>query len=184
METLEQIRETVTENALVASLAPKISIENFASKLATRNIAWMIPNVTSFINLGFNPICFVNGIDKSLQTFILELLKILGNTIETEEKKLEAYAIASAMLPTYFWFQWHEMEHIAKEMGLTQKESHDAIYETLKASLELIYNRNLSYEEVTDLIPVKPIEENEAEIKDILNTKLLGLFNTIKPLSK
>ena len=36
-------------------------------------------------------------------------------------------------------------------------------------------------EEVTDLIPVKPIEENEAEIKEILNIKLLGLFNKIKP---
>ena len=184
METLEQIRETVSKNALVVSLAPKISIENFGSKLATKNIARMIPNATSYFNLGFNPICFANGIDESLKTSILEMLEVLGNTFETDEKKLEPYAIASAMLPTYFWFQWREMELIAKEMGLTQKESRDAIYETLKASLELMYNRNLSYEEVTDLIPIKPIQENEAEIKDILNTILLGLFNKIKPLSK
>jgi hypothetical protein len=32
-----------------------------------------------------------------------------------------------------------------------------------------------------DLIPVKPIGENEAEIKNILNTKLIGLFGKIKP---
>jgi hypothetical protein len=32
-----------------------------------------------------------------------------------------------------------------------------------------------------DLIPVKPIGESETEIKNILNTKLLGLFGKIKP---
>jgi len=32
-----------------------------------------------------------------------------------------------------------------------------------------------------DLIPVKPIGENEEEIKNTLNTKLMGLFEKIKP---
>jgi hypothetical protein len=32
-----------------------------------------------------------------------------------------------------------------------------------------------------DLIPVKPIGENEGEIRNILNDKLLGLYNKIKP---
>ncbi len=32
-----------------------------------------------------------------------------------------------------------------------------------------------------DLIPVKPIGENEPEITNILNNKLLGLYSKIKP---
>ena len=35
-------------------------------------------------------------------------------------------------------------------------------------------------EEVMDLIPVKPIGENEEEIRNTLNTKLMGLFEKIK----
>jgi hypothetical protein len=32
-----------------------------------------------------------------------------------------------------------------------------------------------------DLIPVKPIGENEAQIKTIYQEKLMGLFGKIKP---
>jgi pyrroline-5-carboxylate reductase len=85
------------------------------------------------------------------------------------------------MLPTYFWFQWQEMENIAIETGLSEKEAKKAVKQTLKKALKLYYDSELTPAEVMDLIPVKPIGENEAEIKNILNTKLLGLFGKIKP---
>lgn len=180
-ETILKLKDVVDKNAIIISLAPKFSIQKLTELLGTQRIIRMIPNATSYANLGYNPVCFSDAIDKPERNSILEVLRTLGNTFETEESKLEAYAIASAMLPTYFWFQWNEMEHISEKMGLTKSESCEAIYETLKASLELMYNRNLNYTEVTDLIPVKPIGEHEAEIKEILNTKLLGLFEKIKP---
>jgi pyrroline-5-carboxylate reductase len=144
----------------------------------------MIPNATSFINMGYNPVNFNDSFSQEERSEFIKLFGALGETFEVEEHKLEGYALVSAMLPTYFWFQWKEIEKIAEEIGLTENESIDTIYESLKASLELMYNSNLKYEEVIDLIPVKPIGENEAEIKEILNTKLLELFNKIKPLSK
>jgi pyrroline-5-carboxylate reductase len=140
----------------------------------------MIPNATSFINKGYNPVCFSAVIDNNEKQQILEMLKPLGNTFETDENKLEAYAICSAMLPTYFWFQWKEMEKIAQEIGLTEIESIDTINESLKASLQLMYDSNMTYENVIDLIPVKPIGEKEGEIKEILNNSLVNLFKKIK----
>jgi len=180
-EIVSKLKDVIDKNALIISLAPKFSISKLSDLLGSQRIIRMIPNATSYANLGYNPVCFAKVIDKKEKESVLDVFGTLGNMFETEEEKLEAYAIASAMLPTFFWFQWNEIEHISKEMGLTQSESREAIYETLKAALELKYNRNLSYTEVTDLIPVKPIGENESEIKEILNNKLLGLFNKIKP---
>jgi pyrroline-5-carboxylate reductase len=140
----------------------------------------MIPNATSFINDGFNPVSFHPGMDIKEKKKILKLLKKLGKTFETEESKLEGYAIVSAMLPTYFWFQWQEMEKIALETGLSEKEAKKAVQQTLKKALKLYYKSDLTPAEVMDLIPVKPIGENETEIKNILNTKLIGLFGKIK----
>jgi len=119
--------------------------------------------------------------DKNEKKKILKLLKKLGKTFEIEEAKLEGYAIVSAMLPTYFWFQWQEMEKIALETGLSEKEAKKAVQQTLKKAWKLYYKSDLAPDEVMDLIPVKPIGENEAEIKNILNTKLIGLFGKIKP---
>jgi pyrroline-5-carboxylate reductase len=87
----------------------------------------------------------------------------------------------SAMLPTYFWFQWKELSEIGQKIGLTEKESCDSINDTLNASLNLMYKSGLTAGDVMDLIPVKPIGEHESQITEIYETKLLGLFEKIKP---
>jgi len=181
METLQAIKNTVAETTVVISLAPKITLEKMASVLQTKKLARMIPNATSYINDGYNPITFSSDFNEKDKKQVLKLLKKLGKTFETEEAKLESFAIISAMLPTYFWFQWQEMEHIAQEIGLTPEEAEKAISSTLKKAWKLYYKSKLSSEQVLDLIPVKPIGENEPEIKNILNTKLVGLFGKIKP---
>ncbi|HSM48360.1 MAG TPA: NAD(P)-binding domain-containing protein, partial [Draconibacterium sp.] len=157
METLQKIKNAVTESTIVVSLAPKITLEKMASVLPAKKLARMIPNATSFINKGFNPVAFSAGFEGKEKKQLLKFLKILGKTFETEETKLEGYAIVSAMLPTYFWFQWQEMENIAIETGLSEKEAKKAVNQTLKKALKLYYDTSLTPAEVMDLIPVKPI---------------------------
>jgi pyrroline-5-carboxylate reductase len=181
METLDQIAEVVSEKALVISLAPKITIEKIASKLKAKNIARMIPNATSYINDGFNPITFHPDMQKGAKKTVAKLLKKLGKTFETAESKLESYALVSAMLPTYFWFQWQAMHDVALQTGLSEKEANKTIQASLQKAIKMYYNSGLAPAEVMDLIPVKPIGENEAEIKEIYQTKLIGLFEKIKP---
>lgn len=181
METLQNIKNTVSESTIVISLAPKISLKKMALILPSKNLVRIIPNATSFINKGFNPVTFFHDWNEKEKKVLLKLLKNLGETFETDEAKLEGYAIVSAMLPTYFWFQWQAMEAIATETGLTPEEGEKAVKETLKSSASLFYNSDLTQEEVMDLIPIKPIVEHEEEIKNILKTKLIGLFEKIKP---
>jgi len=181
METLQAIKNAVTEKTIVISLAPKITIEKMKSVLPTKKLVRMIPNATSYINKGYNPVFFADSFDKKEKKQVLNLLKKLGKTFETEEAKLESYAIVSAMLPTYFWFQWHEMENIAVKTGLSEKEAKKAISSTMKKALQIFYKSGLTPDRIMDLIPVKPIGENETEIKNILNSKLMGLFEKIKP---
>jgi pyrroline-5-carboxylate reductase len=87
----------------------------------------------------------------------------------------------SAMLPTYFWFQWKELAEIGQKIGLSEKESNDSINDTLVASLKLMFKSGLKTIEVMDLIPVKPIGEHETQISEIYRSKLLALFEKIKP---
>jgi len=181
METLEQIKASVPDKTQVVSLAPKISIEKVASKLATKKIARMIPNATSYINEGYNPVSFSAEYSSDEKQSLLQVLRILGKTFEVEESKLEAYAMVSAMLPTYFWFQWEKMAEIAEKTGLSAGEAKKTIKETLERSLSLFYESGLTPDEVIDLIPVKPIGEKEEEIKTIYESMLMGLFEKIRP---
>jgi len=181
MNTLDLVKDHISEKSVVILLAPKISIQQISGKLGTGNIARMIPNATSIINEGFNPISFSPDFQDSDKQAIMELLGSMGKTFEAEESKLEGYAIISAMLPTYFWFQWDEIKNAGLHMGLSEPECLESIQATLEAAIHLLYTSGLSQEEVMDLIPVKPIGEHEAQIKAIYQDKLIQLFNKIKP---
>lgn len=182
MDTLDLVKNDVTAEAIVISLAPKINLPKVSMKLAhVKNLARLIPNATSYINEGYNPVTFIAGFDQLQKKEVMDLLSSLGTTFEVTEEKLESYAIMSAMLPTYFWFQWRELAEIGGKIGLTEEESKKSIFETIIASLDLMYKSGLSASEVIDLIPVKPIGEHEPQIAEIYKTKLLGLFEKIKP---
>ena len=182
METLEILSKNIEPNATVISLAPKIKIDKIASKLEhVKNIARLIPNATSYINDGFNPVCFSKQFDTLTKNSILDLLKNLGHTFEAAEEKLESYAIVSAMLPTYFWFQFNYLEEIGVQTGLTPSEAEASVHQTLLAAINLMYNSELKPEEVMDLIPVRPIGEHETQITEIYKNRLITLFEKIRP---
>jgi len=182
MEMLELLKNEIKSESTIISLAPKINLLKLSMKLHhVNNLARLIPNATSYINEGYNPVTFASGFDNSGKKEVMDLLSSLGTTFEVSEEKLESYAIMSAMLPTYFWFQWRELGEIGEKIGLSVEESKKSIYETIIASLDLMYKSGLSASEVIDLIPVKPIGEDETQIAEIYKTKLIGLFEKIKP---
>jgi pyrroline-5-carboxylate reductase len=181
MDTLQSIKNAVSENTIIISLAPKITIDKMMSVLSTSKIVRMIPNATTYINEGYNPVSFHESFSKDEKKELYTIFETLGETVEVEERKLESYAIISAMLPTYFWFQWAKMEEIGIKTGLSREESRQILFETLRKSLLLFYESGLSYEAIIDLIPVKPIGDKEEEIKTIYESNLLGLFEKLKP---
>jgi len=87
----------------------------------------------------------------------------------------------SAMLPTYFWFQWKELIEIGCRIGLTEDESRNSVRDTMLAALRTYFYSGVTPDEVIDLVPVKPIGDCEAQIKAIYNDKLISLFEKIKP---
>ncbi len=182
MDALELVKDQFKAGSIVISLAPKISIAKIASKLPNvKNIVRLIPNATSIVNEGYNPVCFAKEMSDWKKQTILTIFRRMGHTFEVPEPKMESYAIMSAMLPTYFWFQWKELIEIGCQIGLTEDESRNSVRDTMLAALRTYFYSDLTQDEVIDLIPVKPIGENETQIKAIYQDKLIPLFEKIKP---
>ncbi len=181
MDTLNEISRFTGQNTTLVSLAPKITMDKIGEVVTSAKIIRMIPNATSYINRGYNPVCFHHSFMHKEKKLFKKIFRTLGKVIEVKEEKLEAWAIVSAMLPTYFWFQWKKMEDIAIKTGFSEDESKKIIRSTLKRAIRLYYNSGLTPEQVIDLIPVKPIGEHEEDIETILDNKLLGLYEKIKP---
>ena len=91
LDTLESVKNQFKAGSVVISLAPKITIGKISSKLVhVKNIARLIPNATSFINEGYNPVCFSLDFASKEKQNVLKLLTLRGNTFKVPEEKLES----------------------------------------------------------------------------------------------
>ena len=178
---LNEIKYYLKPNSIIASFVPKITIANLSDSLGGFNrIVRMIPNACSIVNNGYNPITFSQSLTETKREELITLFSVLGECPILAEEKLEAYAILTAMGPTYLWFQLYELQEIAKSFGLTYQEVKRAILEMLKGTVMTMYESGLSPEEVMDLIPLKPLGSEEGNIKIIYRSKLEALFKKLK----
>lgn len=181
LPALEEIKSLLKQDAIIISLAPKITILKIAKKLGGfSRIARMIPNACSIINHGYNPVTFSPSLDEEEKKELLGILAILEDCPEVDESKLEAYAIVAAMGPTYLWFQLYELERIGMTFGLTTQEARSAVFCMAEGSAMTMNESGLMPGEVMDLIPVKPLSEEEENIKSVYHTKLGALFDKLK----
>ena len=108
------------------------------------------------------------------------MLRSLGKCPEVDEGKLEAYAILTAMGPTYLWFQLRELQAIAESFGLSREEAQTGTSEMVAGAERTLFGSGLTAEEVIDLIPVKPLGEEEGSIKAAYHARLEGLYAKLK----
>lgn len=178
----EEIKGALSANAILISLAPKFTIEKLVTMLGgfTR-IARVIPNAPSIIGAGFNPVCYGAGLQEQDRTEVAALLDPLGEHPTVDEPKLEAYAVLSAMGPTYFWFQIQALREVSKGLGLSDEEIALATKRMICGATRTLFESGLSEQEVIDLIPVKPLSEMEAQVTEMYRTRLPAIYQKIKP---
>lgn len=180
-EALAAIKSSLRPEAVVISLAPKLTIEKLSLILGGHDrIVRMIPNAPSIVRKGYNPVVFSKGISADEKNSLSDLFGVLGECPEVPEQNLEAYAVIAAMGPTYFWFQWQALSELAKSFGLTEEASREALAGMLKGAADALLASSLTPAEVMDLIPVKPLAEDEEMIRNIYHTRLSALYGKLK----
>ncbi len=176
----DELKTSVKPTAIVVSLAPKVSIAKLSAGLGTDKIARLIPNAPSIVNAGYNPVAFSAGLSAAERAVLCELFNVLGESPEVDEAKLEAYAILTAMGPTYLWFQLYELQAISEAFGLTPQEVSVGLEAMVKGAVQTMTAAQLSPAGVMDLIPVKPLGEDEAAIKGCYHQRLEALYAKLK----
>ena len=105
---------------IIVSLAPKLSIRDLSGRLGGfERLARVIPNAASMVGAGFNPVSLSSMLSPMDRERLLSLLRVLGQAPEVPEADLEAYAVLTAMGPTYFWPQWQALREVARGIGLS-----------------------------------------------------------------
>jgi pyrroline-5-carboxylate reductase len=181
-EVVTGIKTSLKPNALVVSLAPKFTLAKLTELLAGfARLARMIPNAPSVVNFGFNPVAFAPTLTPADKTELTAMLSPLGECPEVAEEKLEAYAVLTAMGPTYLWFQLQALREVATGFGLSEAEATPALKRMVCGAARTLFESGLTPAEVMDLVPVKPLADMEAQVTEMYRTRLPGIHQKIKP---
>lgn len=181
-DAVASLKELLKPGAIVVSLAPKFTIAKLTGMLGSAvHIARVIPNAPSLMNCGFNPVCFGETVTAEERGRLLALLQPLGECPETEETKLEAYALITGMGPTYFWFQLQALREVVESLGLSASEAAVALKGMLRGTTCTLLESGLSPDEVMNMVPVKPLAEMEESISELYRKRLPALYQKIKP---
>lgn len=179
-DVLHEIKDSIPTESVILSLAPKITLSFLQNALGVMPIARMIPNAASAICKGYNPVAFAEGIERQIREKLCRLFAAWGDSPEVPENMLEAYAIITAMGPTYFWFQWQTLRELAMKFGLSRTESDNALKSMIFGAAEYFFESEIAPEKIIDTVPVKPLAEDEGAIKSIYESRLNSLYEKLK----
>ena len=178
---LIEIKPHLKPGSILVSLTAKVTIEQISVMLGGfQRIVRMTPNAPSIINEGYNPVVFSKALTQAEKDKLMGLFASLGESPEVAEENLEAYTIVTAMSPTYLWFQLYELQEIGKSFGLSDQELEQGILKTVVGTVKTMYESGLPPKEVIDLIPVRPLGDEEENLKNVYRSKLEALFRKLK----
>lgn len=178
---LDEIKETLKSDAILVSLAPKLTLARLQESLrGFGRLVRLIPNAPAIVGAGFNPVSFSKDLGDDEKRGLAGIFAVLGDCPEVPETTLEAYAVLAAMGPTYFWFQWRELARLAESFGLAPEDAARALEKMLDGAARAYFHSGLAPDEVMDLIPVKPLGEDEEGIRKIYRMKLDSLYQKLK----
>jgi pyrroline-5-carboxylate reductase len=178
---LSEMKPYFGREAILVSLAPKISVAMLATTAGPLRIARMIPNAPSLVGRGYNPVAYGPGLDEPARTTLARLFAPWGQAPEVAERQLEAYAVLTGMGPTYFWFQWQALRELASKLGLPPEEADGAIRAMVDGAMATLLDAGLTPPAVMDLIPVKPLADMESGVTAAYHTALSALHAKISP---
>lgn len=181
-EVAGRMATTLRPDAMLVSLAPKVTIAKLTSLLGGfARIARANTNAPSLIGAGFNPIAYGPALTATDREAIASLLGPLGEHPEVAEEKIEAFAVFTGMGPTYFWFQLQVLRELAVSFGLSEAEAAAGLKRMVCGAARTLVDSGLSPTEVMDLVPVKPLAEMEPQVTELYRTRLAALHQKLKP---
>lgn len=179
-EVMGTLRRTVRRDTPVLSLAPKITAAAIADALGVDQVVRMIPNAPSALGVGYNPVAY-HGVDHQTRAALERLFAPWGRCPEVPERELEAYAMISAMGPTYLWFQLQTLRDLARDFGLGLEQADEAILAMVEGAARCLLATGREPSQVMDMVPVRPLKDAEETIVAAYRTHLPVLYAKIRP---
>lgn len=154
VEVLRGIRDFVTPEKLIVSIAAGITTEKIEKILTNARIVRVMPNTPALVKLGMFGVCAGSKATEEDENTIISILSSIGKCIKVEENQMDIVTAISGSGPAFFYQVIEDMARAGEKLGLDYEKSLTLAAQTALGSAQMIFNR--------DQTPVQTLIDNVA----------------------
>jgi pyrroline-5-carboxylate reductase len=177
---LNEIKDFVTSEKLVVSIAAGVTLSKIEDVLKSARVVRIMPNTPALVKLGMFGVCRGKFASDEDVNFVINLLSKIGKCIKVEEPQMDIVTAISGSGPAFFYQVIEDMARAGEKLGLDYEKSLILATQTALGSAQMVFNRGET--------PVQTLIDNVAtkggctfvgisEMKDFDSTKFF--YNVI-----
>lgn len=137
---LKNIQNVITEENVIISLAPGITIAAIKEKLgADIKVVRAMPNTPALVGEGMTGICYENGeLDFAEKEFVEQFFNSFGKVVTVPEKLMSGVVCASGSSPAYVYMFIEALADSVVKYGIPRQEAYKLVAQTVLGSAKMV----------------------------------------------
>jgi pyrroline-5-carboxylate reductase len=140
-DILEKIKDKITSNKLIVSIAAGVSTSKIEKIIGKQRVVRVMPNTPALVLEGMSGVCKGSFATEQDAQFVIELLSNIGKAIEVTEEQIDIVTAISGSGPAFFYKVMEDMARAGEKLGLDYEKSLQLAVQTAIGSAKMINQR-------------------------------------------
>lgn len=138
---LEEIKDYLTPDKLLVSIAAGVSTTKIENIIGKQRIVRVMPNTPAMVLEGMSGVCRGIYASEDDAQFVVELLSNIGKAIEVREDQIDIVTAISGSGPAFFYKVMEDMARAGEKLGLDYEKSLQLAVQTAIGSAQMVTQR-------------------------------------------
>ena len=137
---LKNIQNVITEESVITSLAPGITIAAIKEELgADIKVVRAMPNTPALVGEGMTGICYEKGeLDFAEKEFVEQFFNSFGKVVTVPEKLMSGVVCASGSSPAYVYMFIEALADSVVKYGIPRQDAYKLVAQTVLGSAKMV----------------------------------------------
>lgn len=155
-QVLEEIKDELTDDKLVVSIAAGVNTDKIQNIIGCKKVVRVMPNTPALVQTGMFGVCKGEFAGATDVEFVIKLLSNLGEVIQVEEAQMDIVTAISGSGPAFFYQVIEDMARAGEKLGLEYEKSLLLATQTALGSAKMVFNRGeLTVQNLIDNVATK-----------------------------
>lgn len=155
-QVLEEIKDEITPEKLIVSIAAGVNTTKIQNIIGTKCVVRIMPNTPALVQEGMFGICKGEYATEADVQYVMNLLNGIGKVVEVEEHQMDIVTAISGSGPAFFYQVIEDMARAGEKLGLDYEKSLLLATQTALGSAKMVFERGeLSVQTLIDNVATK-----------------------------